>query len=230
MAIIEDANDQLPPMFDEFDGDYETVLMIDRSSSMGEPMREGDRTTKRQFVMETLGLFVDVLNRKDAQAARESAAAGKKAGGAMTYGFSSEGREVCFDDIRPDNLAEKKREIDRGWGGATYLVPAWKLMIANFKEEFHAAPGENSQPNLLDLILTDGALDDQDRFLRALNSTNGKIKAAIGLIGYGDGFEAAKTAYLRVAEHSRDIRVVDLSQCDAAEACSALEALSAKSV
>jgi Mg-chelatase subunit ChlD len=195
----------------------EPVFLGDGSGSMDEPAAPGSRIKRRSVVGEAVKGVVQALEGQDSQAARE-AAAGEDAGGVMAYIFSDEGAAVCLDDLSSENVDEKWSQIE--WGGQTYIMDGWRMVVDGFKEEFGDQPVEE-RPALLVVIITDGEANDYEKFAREMSQLDrGEVYVIMAVIGYGTYHDRALRAYQEIDAKVKHFRVVTFGSVVDAEAIS----------
>ncbi|MGI8827506.1 MAG: vWA domain-containing protein [Chloroflexota bacterium] len=200
----EAAHIDVSPMF-KTGVEKEPILLLDVTGSNGEPAAPGSSVRRLDVILEALPQIVAVLGAEDSQAADEQAAAGDdEAGGLMTITFASNTAKV-LGDLNPENITQKLREIQ--WGGTTYIMPGWELVVENYMEEFGDTP-ITERPHLLCLCITDGEALDTDQFAQVLSQTKGGIYIAVAVLGYGPAHDAALAAYQQIATTNKHVRVV----------------------
>lgn len=136
---------------------------------------------ERQVLIEGLGPFAAM----DSQAAHEEGG-----GGVFCYPFSNKylqmGKNADDGDLRPENAEQKLREwVQRHWGrnatgphpefGGTQIMSAIQAADKRYffgdEAEFRDRPFKE-RPLRVRRVLTDGALQDEDDFIRYLESAS----------------------------------------------------------
>jgi hypothetical protein len=194
------------PFSDSREGDeFEPMLLLDTTSSMNYSTSKDDKTPRRDTVREAISLLVEELAQKDSQGEHEEGG-----GGLRTVTFSG-GTAYDIEDLHPENLREKWKEI-RFQGGA-FIIPGWKKLLEVYNEEF-GGKAAHERPKLLALIITDGEAEDTDEFAQLLVQKNGVVPVAnlhivIAVLGYGAEHQRAINKYTQIANISPPyIRVV----------------------
>jgi hypothetical protein len=199
----EPAHIDVSPMF-KSGVEKEPILLLDVTGSNGEPAAPGTSIRRLDVILEALPQIVAVLGAEDSQAAEEQAGGDEDAGGLMTITFANNSATV-LGDLNPQNVAQKLREIQ--WGGTTYIMPGWDLVVENYMEEFGDTP-ITERPHLLCLCITDGEALDTDQFAQVLSQAKGGIYIAVAILGYGPAHDAALAAYQQIASTNKHVRVV----------------------
>jgi hypothetical protein len=138
----------------------------------------------------------------DTEAAAEQAGGDMSKGGVLTFGFgpgSTEGH-----DVNEANFDEVFSRPDMQPGGGTHIADALRQADEEFDEEFGDKAVEE-QPIKLDLVETDGELDDLDAAESFIRSANRKHVILVRVYGYdepggGDRHTAALTQWGRIAQ------------------------------
>jgi hypothetical protein len=182
----------------------EPILLLDTTGSNGDPAAPGSRIRRLDVVLEALPRIVEVLGAEDTQAEREQAGGEDEAGGLMTITFANNTAQV-LGDLNPQNVQQKLREIE--WGGSTYIMPGWNLVVENYLEEFGELP-ITERPHLLCLCITDGEALDGDQFAQVLSQAKGGIYLCVAILGYGDAHDRTLASYQKIAAGNNHIRVV----------------------
>jgi len=182
----------------------EPILLLDTSGSMSWPTADGGRVDRRSLVGEAMGLLVTKLGAEDSQAEAE-AAAGEDAGGLMTVVFSDPDAAEVLDDLSETNWREKWANIQ--WGGGTYIMPGWSLVIDNYLEEFGDTP-KAERPALLVLVVTDGEAADIQEFENECAKAQGGTYICVAIVGYGPEHDRTLADYQKIAANNNHVRVV----------------------
>jgi hypothetical protein len=182
----------------------EPILLLDTTGSNGDPAAPGSKVRRVDVVLEVLPKIVEVLGAEDSQAGEERAAGDEDAGGLMTVTFAS-GNGSVLGDLNPTNVQSKLAEIE--WGGSTYIMPGWNLVVENYMEEFGDTP-IIERPHLLCLCITDGEALDTDEFAQVLSQAKGGIYICVAILGYGEAHDRALAAYQQIASTNNHVRVV----------------------
>lgn len=182
----------------------EPILLLDTSGSMSWPTSAGGRVERRNLVGEAMGLLVTKLGAEDSQA-EEEAAAGEDAGGLMTVVFSDADAAEVLDDLSETNWREKWANIQ--WGGGTYIMPGWSLVIDNYLEEFGDTP-KDVRPALLVLVITDGEAGDIADFEAECAKAQGGTYICVAIVGYGPDHDRTLADYQKIAASNNHVRVV----------------------
>lgn len=199
----EPAHIDVSPMF-KSGVEKEPILLLDVTGSNGEPAAPGSSVRRLDVILEALPQIVAVLGAEDSQAAEEQAGGDDDAGGLMTITFANNSATV-LGDLNPENVSQKLREIQ--WGGTTYIMPGWDLVVENYMEEFGDTP-ITERPHLLCLCITDGEALDTEQFAQVLSQAKGGIYIAVAILGYGPAHDAALAAYQQIASTNKHVRVV----------------------
>lgn len=184
---------------------YEPVLLLDLSTSMdwGAEDETDDAQlypspmSRRAIVVGALPLLVKALAAQDSEAETEQAEGSDELGGLLTFGFASTPTEI--GDLNESNLERRLNAIQ--WGGGTEVVPALKLALKEYDDEFEDDE-DDSRVHLI-LIVTDGqATDwkDLDPYLLAANSNRVYV---VAIVGHGDKALATYKDYKQVAEQNK---------------------------
>jgi hypothetical protein len=96
------------------------------------------------------------------------------------------------------------------WEGGTLILPGWLKLKAVYHDEFDGVPSVQ-RPRMLAVVISDGEAEDNDAFIRAMRSLDPDFYVVVGVIGYGEAYEAAIAAYRAVAAVQPRLRVVALS-------------------
>ena len=112
----------------------------------------------------------------------------------MTHGFGN--RHVAIGDLNSSNMERRLNEIK--WGGKTYIMPAWRVALADYDEEF-GDRDPDEQPVMLTLVITDGEADDWMEFEPVLEKATAKRVFVVAIVGHGRKHDATLTAYRAAA-------------------------------
>jgi hypothetical protein len=181
---------------------YEPVLLLDLSTSMDwstvdDQNRSHDYPSpmsRRYVVASALPLLITALAKEDSEAAEEQADGSDELGGLMTFGFASQ--PVKIGDLNESNAARKLEQVQ--WGGQTYVVPALKMALAKYAEEFE--DDEDSTRVHEILLLTDGEASDARDLEPYLLKANANRVYAIGIVGHGDAALSTYNFYKKAAD------------------------------
>lgn len=184
----------------------EPVLLLDLSTSMdwsaeneADPAGEfPSPLSRRAIVIEALPLLVKTLAKEDSEAAAEQAGGSDDLGGLLTFGFASDAVEI--GDLNESNLKRRLSEIQ--WGGGTVIMPAWKLALADYDEEFGDRDPAD-QPTHLVLVLTDGEASDFAEFAPVIEKANAKRAIVVAIVGHGKKALATANAYRAAAARNQ---------------------------
>lgn len=166
----------------------EPVLYWDKSSSTDWEAAPGTQQwpaqTSRRFIMrETARQLVVHLESLDTEAAQEQSGGSDETGGLLTFFFSS-GSSAGID-LNSSNFDRKLAEQDRYWGGGTQIMSAWSQALDEYEDEFGDKP-QAERPVHLNIILTDGELDDMDKFADVLATANSHRVFLVLVCGYDE--------------------------------------------
>lgn len=212
----ESAHVDVSPMFKP-GVEKEPILLLDVTGSNGEPAAPGSSIRRLDVILEALPQIVAVLGAEDSQAADEQAKAGDdEEGGLMTITFSNNTANV-LGDLNPANVASMLPKIN--WGGTTYIMPGWELVVENYMEEFGDTP-ITERPHLLCLCITDGEALDTEQFAQVLSQAKGGIYICVAILGFGPAHDAALAAYQKIASTNNHVRVVTFGATTDANAIS----------
>lgn len=184
---------------------YEPVLLLDMSGSMDWGADdEGDRShdyphpaSRRAIVEQALPLLITALAKEDSEAEAEQAEGSDELGGLMTFGFASQ--PVKIGDLNESNAGRKLRAAQ--WGGGTHVVPAMKLALQKFDEEFEDDE-DDSRVHLV-LIVTDGEATDWRELEPYLLEASANRVFVVAIVGHGDAALGTYNAYKRAAEQNK---------------------------
>jgi hypothetical protein len=181
------------------------MFLIDTSGSMSYKAAEHSHIQRREVIGEAISALVAALEGKDSQAEKE-AAAGEDAGGVMTILFSGPEDAVSIDDLSSENVRDKWGAIE--WGGGTYIVPGWEVLVETYKDEFGSRPADE-RPAILAVVITDGEAADYQDFVAEMEKLRGTVYVVMAVIGYGPEHDQTFNAYKKVeAHHPDNFRVV----------------------
>jgi cobalamin biosynthesis Mg chelatase CobN len=182
----------------------EPVLLLDLSTSMdwsandeGNGKDFPDEGSRRAIVINALPLLVKTLEDQDSEAAGEQAGGDDEKGGLLTFGFANEAVEI--GDLNSSNLKSRLNEIQ--WGGRTYIMPAWKLALADYDEEFGDRDPAD-QPVHLVLVVTDGQADDFREFDKVIESASAKRVIVVAIVGHGTKARETYDEYTAAAKRN----------------------------
>lgn len=184
---------------------YEPVLLLDLSGSMDwGAADENDRTqdypdprSRRALIIEALPHLVRALASEDAEAETEQAEGSDEMGGLLTFGFASSPVEI--GDLNESNLARRLNQIQ--WGGGTVIVPAMKLALKEYNDEFEDDE-DDSRVHLV-LVVTDGEAADWQEFEPYLLDANANRVFVVAIVGHGDAALRTFSAYRQAAEQNQ---------------------------
>ena len=186
---------------------YEPVLLLDLSTSMdwsaenendsnGEWGQPGD-ASRRKIVINALPLLVKALASEDSEAATEQAGGSDELGGLLTFGFASQPTEI--GDLNESNLERRLNQIQ--WGGGTYVVPALKLALKDYNDEFE--DDEDDTRVHMILVLTDGQATDWRDLEPYLLQADANRIYVVAIIGHGNAALATYNEYKMVADKNQ---------------------------
>lgn len=184
---------------------YEPVLLLDLSGSMDWGAdNEDDRShdypspySRRAIVSEALPLLITALAKEDSEAEAEQAEGDDELGGLMTFGFASQ--PVKIGDLNESNAQRKLKSVR--WGGGTYVVPAVKLALKKYDEEFEDDE-DDSRVHLI-LIVTDGTADDWRDLEPYLLKADANRVYVVAIVGHGDAALRTYNEYKKVADQNQ---------------------------
>jgi uncharacterized protein YegL len=202
----EPSVNDLSPISKAGPANLEPAFLIDTSGSMSYPTTDGGNVERRDLVGEAIPLIVAGLEGYDAQAAKETEAAGEEEGGVMTITFASDAKVV--GDVNSGNVRDQWKSIQ--WGGGTNIVPGFQLVLSNYMEEF-GDEDPTSRPSLLCMVITDGEANDEAEFEDALTKSKGGTYVAVAIVGYGPEHDAALAQYQRIAANNTHVRALSFA-------------------
>ena len=184
---------------------YEPVLLVDLSTSMDWGIEdENDKTqewpspqSRRAVVIAALPLLVKALADMDTEAEHEQAGGSDEMGGLLTFGFANQPVEI--GDLNLSNLDRRLNSIR--WGGGTNVVPAMKLALKEYNDEFEDDE-DDSRVHLI-LIVTDGAASDWRELEPYLMDANANRVFVIAIVGHGGPAASTYAEYKQVAEKNQ---------------------------
>lgn len=186
---------------------YEPVLLLDLSTSMDWSARDEDDqnaewgrpgdTSRRRIVIEALPMVVRALAGQDSEAATEQAGGSDEMGGLLCFGFASDPVEI--GDLNESNLAHRLNTIQ--WGGGTRVVPALKLALKEYADEFEDDEDDTRVHEIL--ILTDGQASDWRELEPYLLAADANRVYVVAIIGHGDKALETANEYQHVAEENK---------------------------
>jgi hypothetical protein len=181
---------------------YEPVLLLDLSTSMDwSTTDESDRShdypdvmSRRAVVTSALPVLITALAKEDSEAAEEQEGGSDDLGGLMTFGFASQ--PVKIGDLNESNAERKLKKVQ--WGGGTFVVPALKMALTKYDEEFDNDKDDTRVHEIM--ILTDGEAADAHELEPFLMAANANRVYAIGIVGHGDAALDTYNFYKKVAD------------------------------
>lgn len=184
---------------------YEPVLLLDMSGSMDWGADDENNAgheypspySRRAIAEQALPLLITALAKEDSEAEAEQAEGSDELGGLMTFGFASS--PVKIGDLNESNAERKLRSVQ--WGGGTYVVPAVKLALKKYEEEFDDDEDGSRVHEIL--ILTDGAADDWRELEPYLLDASASRVFVIAIVGHGDKALDTYNSYKRAAEQNQ---------------------------
>ena len=183
----------------------EPVLLLDLSTSMdwGAEDETDDRQlfpspmSRRAIAIAALPLLVKALAGEDSEAEGEQAAGSDELGGLLTFGFASNVVEI--GDLNESNLERRLNSIT--WGGGTMVVPALKLALKEYLDEFEDDP-DDARTHLV-LILTDGQASDWQELEPYLLAADANRVFVVAIVGHGSKALATYNEYKKVAQENQ---------------------------
>lgn len=186
---------------------YEPVLLLDLSTSMdwsaedendqnAEWGKPGD-TSRRKIVIEALPLLVKALAAEDSEAESEQSGGSDELGGLLTFGFASSPVEI--GDLNESNLERRLNSIR--WGGGTVVVPALKLALKEYADEFEDDEDDSRVHEIL--ILTDGQASDWQELEPYLLAADANRVFVVAIVGHGQNALTVYNEYKNVAEQNK---------------------------
>ena len=184
---------------------YEPVLLLDLSTSMDWGAADEDDDSqlypspqsRRAIVIAALPLLVKALAGEDSEAAAEQAGGSDDLGGLLTFGFASHPVEI--GDLNESNLERRLNSIT--WGGGTNVVPAMKLALKDYYDEFEDDP-DDTRVHLV-LILTDGQASDWRELEPYLLAADANRVFVVAIVGHGSAAVSTYSEYKKVAEENQ---------------------------
>jgi hypothetical protein len=184
---------------------YEPVLLLDLSTSMdwGAEDETDDAQlwpaakSRRAIVIEALPLLVKALAAEDSEAEKEQAGGSDELGGLLAFGFASSPVEI--GDLNESNLARRLNQIT--WGGGTVVVPALKLALKDYNDEFEDDEDDTRVHEIL--ILTDGEATDWQELEPYLLQADANRVYVIAIVGHGAKALATYNEYKAVADKNQ---------------------------
>lgn len=146
------------------------------------------------------------LGEMDSKMAAEQASGDKSKGGTLTFGFSS--GSTKGHDVNEANFDEIFDRDDMQPGGGTHIADALTQADDEFDEEYGDDPPEK-QPIKLDLIVTDGELDDLDAAEGFIRTADRKHVMLVMVFGYnepggGERHTRALVQWGKIAQQLKD--------------------------
>ena len=180
---------------------YEPVLLLDLSTSMdwGSEDENSDAQlfpsamSRRAIVIEALPLLVRALAATDSEAETEQAEGSDEMGGLLTFGFATNPVEI--GDLNESNLSRRLNQIT--WGGGTRIVPALKMAITDYQDEFEDDQDDSRVHEIL--ILTDGQAEDWRDLEPYLLKADSSRVYVVAIVGHGEKALATYSEYKQVA-------------------------------
>ena len=181
----------------------EPVLLLDLSTSMNWSAEDEQNTagefpspeSRRAIVIAALPLLVKALAKEDSEAATEQSGGSDEKGGLLAFGFASNATEI--GDLNESNLERRLNEIQ--WGGGTFIMPAWRLALADYDDEFgDKEPGD--QPTQEVIVVTDGQASDFHEFDAVIATANKRRVFVVGIVGHGAPALATYNEYSKAAD------------------------------
>lgn len=184
---------------------YEPVLLLDLSTSMDwSAISQDDRSqdyphpaSRRAITEQALPLLITALAREDSEAEAEQAGGSDEQGGLLTFGFASEATEI--GDLNESNATRKLQQLT--WGGATCVVPALKLALKEYNDEFEDDEDDSRVHEIL--IVTDGQASDWRELEPYLLQANANRVFVVAIIGHGEAAMTTYTAYKQAAAQNQ---------------------------
>ena len=118
-------------------------------------------------------------------------------GGLLTFGFASSPAEI--GDLNESNLERRLNSIH--WGGGTDVVPALKLALKEYLDEFEDDEDDTRVHEIL--ILTDGQATDWRQLEPYLLAADANRVFVIAIVGHGSKALATYSEYKKVAEENQ---------------------------
>jgi uncharacterized protein YegL len=202
----EPSVNDLSPLSKAGPANLEPALLLDTSGSMSYPTTADGKVERRELVGEAIPLIIAGLEGFDAQAAKETEAAGEEEGGVMTVTFASEAQVV--GDLNSGNVRQQWKGIR--WGGGTNIVPGFQLVLSNYLDEF-GDEDPTSRPSLLCMVITDGEASDEKEFEDLLAKSKGGTYVAVAVVGYGPEHDATMAGYQRIASGNSHVRALSFA-------------------
>jgi hypothetical protein len=184
---------------------YEPVLLLDLSTSMdwGAEDENDDAQlypaamSRRAIVIAALPLLVKALAAEDSEAEKEQAGGSDELGGLLAFGFASSPVEI--GDLNESNLERRLNSIT--WGGGTVVVPALKLALKDYADEFEDDEDDSRVHEIL--IITDGEASDWQDLEPYLLQADANRVYVIAIVGHGPKALATYNEYQKVAEKNQ---------------------------
>jgi hypothetical protein len=185
---------------------YEPVLLLDLSTSMdwgAEDENDASQEypsamSRRSIVINALPILVRALAAEDSEAEREQAGGSDEMGGLLTFGFASEPVEI--GDLNESNLARKLSSVK--WGGGTRVVPALRLALKEYADEFDDDPDDTRVHEIL--IVTDGQAEDWQELEPYLLQADANRVYVVAIVGHGDRALRTYREYTEVARRNQE--------------------------
>lgn len=196
----------------------EPAFLIDVSGSNLEFAAPDSDKTKVELVCETIGILTPILEKDDAEAAREQAGGSSEKGGVRAVAANEPG-DIEFEpgedesddprdlhDINTANLKQKQQQIRDlvNQQGRTYLMPGVRALQHAFNTEF-----KGDLDRCLEIVIvTDGKLHDPKEFEAWLDKNAGpNCVVCVAVIGYGPEHDKAVEHYQEIAKRNKFVTV-----------------------
>jgi uncharacterized protein YegL len=184
---------------------YEPVLLLDLSTSMDWGADDENNSSheyphpasRRAIAEQALPLLITALAKEDSEAEDEQAEGSDELGGLMTFGFSD--HAVKIGDLNESNAERKLCGVQ--WGGGTNVVPAMKLAIAKYDDEFEDDEDDSRVHEIL--IVTDGQASDRRELEPYLLKASARRVIVVAIVGHGEKALATFNEYKQVAAQNQ---------------------------
>jgi len=175
------------------------VLLLDTTGSMNEPASLGGTVTRKDLVLQCVGVLVDRLSGMDT--AEQQPVGWRRGCPCITFNAIEKGVYRGF--LHADNLAAEWPVIQ--FHGATHIMDGWRTMLNTYQNHFTEFP-QDQWPLLLCLIITDGELLDGHEFEQHLKHVHGRAFVEIAVIGHGEDHDRALHHYRHISHHHHHVR------------------------